>query len=69
MNCDYCQGDSDGWVSFLPKKGEFNGNAAVIDDFFGTYLRINLPHKKQLKYEIRFCPMCGRKLREKVRNE
>lgn len=66
MSCDYCQGDRDGWVSFLPKQGKANGNATVIDDFWGAYLSINLPYKKQLKYGIRFCPMCGRKLREKV---
>ena len=67
MNCDYCQGDSDGWVSFLPKQGEFNGNAVVIDDFFGAFLKINLPYKKELKYKIKFCPMCGRNLRGRVR--
>ena len=31
MNCDYCQGDRDGYVSFLPKIKKCNGNAAVKD--------------------------------------
>lgn len=66
MNCDYCQGDSDGYVSFLPKREKCNGNAVVLDDFFGAYIKISLPFKNELKYDIKFCPMCGRKLREKV---
>lgn len=66
MNCEYCQGDSDGWISLLPKQGKCNGNAAVIDDFFGAFLKINLPYKKELKYKIKFCPMCGRELSEEA---
>ena len=57
------------WIpvsAWLPKKEYSRGNAVVINDFFGAYLRISLPHKKVLKYNIKYCPMCGRKLREKV---
>ena len=66
MNCDYCQGDRDGYTSFLPKHEKCNGNATIYDGLFGAYLKISLPFKKELKYDIKFCPMCGRKLREKV---
>lgn len=62
----YQEDSDDGWISLLPKQGKCNGNAAVIDDFFGAFLKINLPYKKELKYKINFCPMCGRKLREGV---
>ena len=67
MNCDYCQGNRDGYISFLPKNEKYDGNAIVHDGFFGSYILISLPFKKKLKYDIKFCPMCGRKLREGVK--
>lgn len=65
MNCAYCQGDRDGFVTALPqKKGQ--GKAYIFDSFWGAELSISLPYKKKNVYEIKYCPMCGRKLREKV---
>ncbi len=61
MNCDYCQGDADGFVTKLPQKSG-QGSAYIFDSFWGAVLRISLPFKKQCEYEINYCPMCGRKL-------
>lgn len=60
-NCDYCQGDREGFVTKLPKtKGQ--GSAYIFDSFWGSVLQIRLPFHKVNEYEINYCPMCGRKL-------
>ena len=61
-NCEYCCGDPDGWVSYLPKIGKCNGNATVIKSRRGSKLIVSLPFGKKLEYEIKYCPMCGEKL-------
>ena len=61
-NCEYCQGDPDGFVTPLPQK-EGKGKAYIFDSFWGAKLEISLPYKKRNVYLINYCPMCGKKLR------
>lgn len=68
MNCDYCQGDHDGFVTKLPQKSG-KGPAHIFDSFWGATLEISLPYKKKNQYEINYCPMCGRKLNGKKGNK
>lgn len=63
MNCEYCNGDRDGYVAFLPKTGT-GFNAFVWKD--GR----TLPHIAvsgrggRSNFLINYCPMCGKRLRE-----
>lgn len=61
-NCLYCNGDTEGFVSQLPKIGKCNGQAAVIKSHWGSKLIISLPFGKRCEYQIEYCPMCGQKL-------
>lgn len=61
MNCDYCVGDRDDYVKFLPKDNKgFNGciRKSSIDKpkliVTGTLI--------EARFYINFCPMCGKKL-------
>lgn len=61
MNCDYCSGDDDGFVTPLPKtigKGE----AHIFDSFCGAELVVYAPFHNKIRYDIKYCPMCGKKL-------
>ena len=60
-NCNYCQGDRDGFFSYLPKK-EGKGTARIFPK--RESLEVSTPHKNVVVYDIKYCPMCGRKLRE-----
>ena len=62
MNCLYCNGDTEGFASHLPKFGKGNGNAYVIKSVYGSKLIVSLPYGKKLNYQIQYCPMCGEKL-------
>lgn len=63
-NCDYCRGDRDGWVTPL-QKTEGKGNAYIFDSFWGAELVVSAPFRNKIRYDIKYCPMCGRKLMEK----
>ena len=61
MCCKYCEKDRDGYVSFIPKK-KGNGKGYVWD----AKLKVIAPYGNVIEYEMNYCPMCGRKLRERV---
>lgn len=64
-NCDYCQGDTEGFVIELPKtKGK--GRINVFESFWGSKLQISAPYRNVIECYINYCPMCGRELRKKV---
>lgn len=60
-NCDYCQGDTEGFVIELPKK-KGKGKAYVIEHPWGSKLLVSAPFGNTIEYEVRYCPMCGREL-------
>jgi hypothetical protein len=60
--CLYCDGDSEGFVCYLPKAKEFKGNAMICESKWGSKLIISLPFGKECEYSIEYCPMCGKKL-------
>ena len=58
MSCVYCIGDRNDWVKSLDK----NGHVAVIDNKL-PHLLISY-HGHQMSVPIKYCPMCGRELKE-----
>lgn len=61
MNCEYCDGDSDGYVKFLPKalKGF---NASVHKGSMNEVKLLISGAGQKGSFNINFCPMCGKKL-------
>ena len=57
-NCDYCQEDKDGHVSGLDK----NGHVWIHDPDLRNELMVRY-YGNQLRIRIKYCPMCGRKLK------
>ena len=55
--CNYCQTDKDGYVRPLDK----NGHMYIWP--YNSQLRIRY-YGQSLGVEVKYCPMCGRKLRE-----
>lgn len=60
MNCSYCDGDRDGYVSFLPKINK-GFNASVHRVMNEPQLIVTGAHSKGV-FRINFCPMCGKAL-------
>lgn len=61
-DCIYCDGDSEGYVRFLPKVNK-GFNAFISKGSMGTVkLIVTGSNKKQGVFDIEFCPMCGKKL-------
>ena len=60
MLCPFCHEDIDGYVTPLEK----NGHAYIRNDGFdGWHIEIKANGWRGLVPMIRFCPMCGRKLK------
>ena len=64
-NCDFCQGDTEGFVIELPKK-KGKGKAYVLQSWNDAKLQVSAPFGNIIEYDINYCPMCGRELRKKV---
>lgn len=62
MNCDYCDGDRDGFVTRLPKR-DVGFNAYVLKNgVLEPHLEITGAYKR-VRFNINYCPMCGKKLK------
>lgn len=63
--CDYCEADRDGYVKFLPKV--LKGFNASIHKGSMNEARLFISGARQKgSFNIKFCPMCGKKLVEDV---
>lgn len=63
--CPYCHTDRDGYTVHLPKVGI--GQALIYKHpniFGGWLLHVRGLYRSEMKIQIKFCPMCGRKLKE-----
>ncbi len=63
--CPYCHTDRDGYTSYLPKVGI--GNALIYKHpsiFGGWLIHVRGQFRAEMKIQIKFCPMCGRELKE-----
>lgn len=61
--CVYCVEDPDGYVTYLPRRGE--GNAALhYSATKNPALIIRGPHKMRVEVPVNFCLICGRDLRK-----
>ena len=61
MYCEYCDGDRDGFVNFLPKA--INGfNAYIYKGAMNDAKLCVTGVGKKGSFNIIFCPMCGKKL-------
>ena len=61
--CEYCHSDVEGYFTLLPRRG--TGNARIRHTpRDGALLEVNGPNRTCLDVKIKFCPMCGEKLRE-----
>ena len=56
--CEYCTTDRDGYVSYLPRMGA--GNAFINKGA----MRVRGAYRTEFVIPIKFCPMCGRRLKE-----
>jgi hypothetical protein len=65
--CPYCHTDRDGFSQYIPRVG--TGNAFIYKHasiFGGWLLHIHWPRRAEMKIQIKFCPMCGRELKDGV---
>ena len=61
--CEYCMEDRDGYVSYLPKlKKGFNAFICYVGFFGKPHIRVSGKYYNDGAFEIKYCPMCGRKL-------
>ncbi len=63
--CPYCHTDRDGYVQRLPRTGE--GYAYIYQHHpinGGWTLHMNSKYRTFVDVQIKFCPMCGRELKE-----
>ena len=61
--CVYCDGDSDDYVSYLPKlKKGFNAFISKVGHFGQPHIVVTGKYREQGEFAINFCPMCGKKL-------
>ncbi len=56
--CDYCEYDRDGYISTFGKNGH------VVLNPYKAELKVSY-YGNQLNISIKYCPMCGRELKEK----
>ena len=63
--CLFCHTDADGYVQPLPREGM--GQAVIWHHppmYGGWLLHFSGPHHTKAHIKIKFCPMCGRELKE-----
>lgn len=64
--CEFCHTDRDGYVVNLPREGQ--GKAHVWHSppiYGGWHIHVSLANRVQTRIKIKFCPMCGRELKER----
>lgn len=65
-NCEYCDGDRDDFVKELPKANKgFNGYVWKYG-MDAPHLVFTAKGHHKCVFNINYCPMCGKKLRERV---
>lgn len=62
MWCEFCQTDSEGYSTMLPRKGIGRAYIAERSVPHRFALVVSGPCKTEFEVEIHACPMCGRKL-------
>lgn len=65
MSCGYCTEDRDGYVFQIPRYMKNIGMRAFIsrESITGSsVLNVSGKNRNRCKFEIKYCPMCGRKL-------
>ena len=64
MYCDYCHEDREGYFQVIPRKDKPSSSNVFI--YRQSNGEIVLTGKLIGDYDIKYCPMCGRKLNKEV---
>lgn len=68
MYCDYCHEDSEGYFRMFPRKDKpSSSHVHLYRSLGGKMMLTGFFNGKDIgDYDIKFCPMCGRKLNREV---